>query len=84
MRKSTLPSLGGVLIRVIGYNGKMKIEYGYLTILVMTGVMSACTSIVTAPIDVAGSVASAGISMVGAAGGAVVDITTGGSKDDDQ
>ncbi len=46
--------------------------------------MSGCTSIVTAPIDVAGSVASAGISMVGAAGGAVVNIATGGHKDDEE
>ena len=44
--------------------------------------LSGCTSIVTAPIEVAGSVASAGISMVGAAGGAVVDIATGGGDDE--
>jgi len=45
--------------------------------------LNGCTSIVTAPIEVAGSVASAGISMVGAAGGAVVDIATGGDDDGD-
>ncbi len=45
--------------------------------------LGGCTSIVTAPIEVAGSVASAGISMVGAAGGAVVDIATGGGDDED-
>ncbi|WP_456457591.1 hypothetical protein [Nitratifractor sp.] len=44
--------------------------------------LDGCTSIVTAPIEVAGSVASAGISMVGAAGGAVVDIATGGEDDE--
>ena len=44
--------------------------------------LTACTSIVTAPIEVAGSVAEAGIGMVGAAGGAVVDIATGGDDDE--
>ena len=47
-------------------------------------VFSGCTTIVTAPIEVAGSVASAGISMVGAAGGAVVNIATGGGDDDEE
>ncbi|WP_457607860.1 hypothetical protein [Nitratifractor sp.] len=53
-----------------------------LSLLLFETAFSGCTSIVTAPIEVAGSVASAGISMVGAAGGAVVDITTGGNDDD--
>lgn len=39
---------------------------------------SGCTSIVTAPIDVASSVVGAGIKMVGSAGGAVVNTIKGG------
>jgi hypothetical protein len=42
---------------------------------------SGCTSIVTAPIDVASSVVGAGLNVVGSAGGAVVNTVTGGSND---
>ena len=45
---------------------------------------SACTTIVTAPIEVAGSVAEAGIGMVGAAGEAVVDIASAGKEEDEE
>jgi hypothetical protein len=45
-----------------------------LTIFLFSG----CTSIVTAPIDVASSVIGAGIDMVGSVGGAVVNVVTGG------
>jgi hypothetical protein len=45
--------------------------------------MQGCTSIVTAPIDVASSVVGAGFHMVGAAGGAVVDTVTGGGGEDE-
>ena len=55
----------------------MKWLWVFAILLGLTG----CTSIVTAPIEVAGSVAGAGISMVGAAGGAVVDVATGGDDD---
>ncbi len=44
------------------------------TVLIFSG----CTSIVTAPIDVASSVVGAGIKMVGSAGGAVVNTIKGG------
>jgi uncharacterized protein YceK len=57
----------------------------YFTILLISSLLllSGCTSIVTAPIDVASSVVGAGFHMVGAAGGAVVDTVTGGSDDED-
>jgi hypothetical protein len=41
-----------------------------------------CTQMVTTPIAVTGAVAEAGIHMVGAAGGAVVDTVTGGGDDE--
>ncbi|WP_148224954.1 hypothetical protein [Nitratifractor salsuginis] len=44
--------------------------------------MQGCTSIVTAPIDVASSVVGAGFHMVGAAGGAVVDTVSGGKDEE--
>ncbi len=43
-----------------------------------------CTSIITAPIDVASSVVGAGFHMVGAAGGAVVNTVTGGALHHDK
>ena len=51
--------------------------------------LQGCTSIITAPIDVASSVVGAGFHMVGAAGGAVVNTVTGGehyknSADDEE
>ncbi len=54
------------------------------TLLFLLLVFNGCTTLVTAPIEVAGSVASAGISMVGAAGGAVVNIATGGDSDEEE
>lgn len=53
----------------------------FCTLFLLVG-ESGCTTVVTAPIEVAGSVASAGISMVGAAGRAAVDIAAGGDGDD--
>jgi len=55
-----------------------------ITLLSFLLLFNGCTTLVTAPIEVAGSVASAGISMAGAAGGAVVDIATGGDDDDEK
>ena len=51
--------------------------------LLLTLALGGCTTLVTAPIEVAGAVAGAGISMVGAAGGAVIDIATGGDDDEE-
>ena len=48
-----------------------------LTVLIFSG----CTSIITAPIDLASSVVGAGIDLAGSAGGAVVNTVTGGSDD---
>lgn len=47
-------------------------------------VLGGCTSVVTAPIEVAGSVVGAGFHMVGAAGGAVVDTVTGGGSEGEE
>jgi len=58
---------------------KKKIILISILIYIFTG----CTSIITAPIDVTSSVVSAGFHMVGAAGGAVTNIITGGSDSDD-
>ena len=46
--------------------------------------LGGCTSVVTAPIEVASSVVGAGFHMVGAAGGAVVDTVTGGTNEDEE
>ena len=52
----------------------------YLTAVLTNG----CTSVVTTPIEVAGSVVGAGFHMVGAAGGAVVDTVTGGVSESEE
>ena len=52
--------------------------------LLLISTVGGCTTVVTAPIEVAGAVAGAGISMVGAAGGAIVDIATGGDDEEDE
>ncbi len=49
-------------------------------ILLMTIALTGCTQIITAPISVAGAVVGATADVVGAAGGAVVNTVTGGSK----
>ena len=49
-----------------------------LTTLLITG----CTQIVTAPIAVAGKVVTTTFDIAGAAGGAIVNTVSGGSKDD--
>jgi len=55
-----------------------------LVILSLVGCcFTGCTQVVTAPIAVTGAVAEAGIHMVGAAGGAVVDTVSGGSDNDE-
>ena len=53
------------------------------TITLVLG-LNGCTTLVTAPIDITGSVVSATFNMVGAAGGAVVNTVTGGDDDDDE
>ena len=45
--------------------------------------INGCTTLVTAPIEVTGAVVSTTLNMAGAAGGAIVNTVTGGSKDDD-
>jgi uncharacterized protein YceK len=54
-----------------------KIVFTGFTLLFLSG----CTSIITAPIDVASSVVGAGVNLVGSAGGAVVNTVTGGGDD---
>ncbi len=43
-------------------------------------ILSGCTQIVTAPISLAGTVATTTLDVAGAAGGAVVNTVTGGSS----
>ncbi len=52
----------------------------YLTAVLTNG----CTSVVTAPIEVASSVVGAGFHMVGAAGEAMVDTVTGGVSESEE
>ncbi len=47
-----------------------------------TILLPGCTSIVTAPIDVASSVVGAGFHIIGEAGGAIVNTVTGGGSDE--
>jgi len=49
------------------------------TLLLLTA-LQGCTQIITAPISVASSVVEATVDVAGAAGGAVVNTVTGGSK----
>ncbi len=57
----------------------------FLTLsLVSLFFLGGCTSVVTAPIEVAGSVVGTGFHMVGAAGGAVVDTVTGGGSESEE
>ncbi|WP_292658150.1 hypothetical protein [Nitratifractor sp.] len=61
-------------------------KYYFISCLSAFFLLSGCTSVITAPIDVASSVVGAGFHMVGAAGGAVVNTVTGGktySEDSD-
>ena len=44
---------------------------------------SGCTTLVTAPISVAGTVVSTAFDIAGSAGGAIVNTVTGGDSDDD-
>ncbi len=60
----------------------MRIPFLTLSIISLF-LLGGCTSVVTAPIEVAGSVVGTGFHMVGAAGGAVVDTVTGGGSDGD-
>jgi uncharacterized protein YceK len=50
----------------------------FLIVVVVAFLLNGCTSIITAPIDVASSVVGAGINLVGSAGGAVVNTIKGG------
>ena len=54
-----------------------------IAILISLMTINGCTTLVTAPIEVTGAVVSTTLNMAGAAGGAVVNTVTGGSKDDD-
>ena len=54
-----------------------------MLILGIIGWLGGCTQVVTAPIAVTGAVAEAGINMVGAAGGAVVNTVTGGDDEEE-
>jgi len=53
----------------------------YLILLVF--ILSGCTTLVTTPISVAGTVVSTSFDIVGSAGGAIVHTITGGNSDDD-
>ena len=57
----------------------MKIIIIIPIILIFTG----CTQVITAPISLAGAVASTTLDVAGSAGGAVVNTVTGGSSEDD-
>jgi len=61
----------------------MRISFLILS-LVSLCLLEGCTSVVTAPIEVAGSVVGAGFHMIGAAGGAVVDTVTGGESENEE
>ncbi len=54
-----------------------------IAILISLIIINGCTTLVTAPIEVTGAVVSTTLNMAGAAGGAIVNTVTGGSKDDD-
>jgi len=57
----------------------MRFMYIILTVFIFSG----CTTLVTAPISVAGTVVSTSFDVVGSAGGAIVHTVTGGDDDDD-
>ena len=53
----------------------------FLLLIVTIFIFTGCTQVVTAPISLVGSAASATLDVAGSAGGAVVNTVTGGSDD---
>ena len=62
------------------YRKRLFLIFSIILVLQLDG----CTTLVTAPIDITGSVVSATFNMVGAAGGAIVNTVTGGDAGDDE
>jgi len=55
----------------------------FIYIILIIFIFSGCTTLVTAPISVVGTVVSTSFDIVGSAGGAIVHTVTGGNSDDD-
>ncbi len=54
-----------------------------ILILTISSLINGCTQIVTAPIAVAGKIATTTIDIAGSAGGAIVNTVTGGKSNKD-